>query len=78
VHSVFTCIHSGATAVAPYSGVLGSTLQSAEAARTGGDSWPRSAWNGYSCEGRKTRRVSASIYKSTRPSNGRMDKSALG
>jgi hypothetical protein len=51
VHGVFMHIRSGATAVAPYVGALGSTLHSAEAARTGGDSWPRSAWNGYSCEG---------------------------
>jgi hypothetical protein len=41
VHGVFTRIHSGATAVAFSDGALGSTLLSAEAARTGGDFWPR-------------------------------------
>jgi hypothetical protein len=51
VHGVFTRIRLGATAVALYGGALGSTLHSAEAARTGGDFWPRSAWNGYSCVG---------------------------
>jgi hypothetical protein len=49
VHGVFTHIRSGATAVALSGGVLGSTLHSAEAARTGGDFWPRSIWTGYSC-----------------------------
>jgi hypothetical protein len=78
VHRVFTRIRSGATAVALSSGALGSTLHSAEAARTGGDSWPRCAWNGYSCVGSKTLRDLASIYKSTQPPNGRMDKFALG
>jgi hypothetical protein len=34
--------------------------------------------NGNSSDGWKTLRVLASIYKSKRPSNGRMDKSALG
>jgi hypothetical protein len=51
VHGVFTRIRSGATAVALYGGALGSTLHSAEAARTGADFWPRSAGNGYSCVG---------------------------
>jgi hypothetical protein len=51
VHGVFTRIRWGATAVALYGGALGSTLYSAEAARNGGDFWPRSAWNGYSCVG---------------------------
>jgi hypothetical protein len=37
VHGVFTRIRSGATAVALSGGALGSTLHSAEAARTGGD-----------------------------------------
>jgi hypothetical protein len=78
VHGVFTRIRSGATAVALSGGVLGSTLHSAEAARTGGDFWPRCVWNGYSCVGFKTLRYLASIYKSTRPSNGRMDKFVLG
>jgi hypothetical protein len=35
VHGVFTHIRSGATAVALSGGALGSTLHSAEAARTG-------------------------------------------
>jgi hypothetical protein len=39
VHGVFTCIRSGATAVASYSGALGSTLPSMAAVCTGGDSW---------------------------------------
>jgi hypothetical protein len=34
--------------------------------------------NGYSSDGWKTLRVLASIYKSKRLRNGRMDKSALG
>jgi hypothetical protein len=34
--------------------------------------------NGYSSDGWKTLRVLDSIYKSKRPSNGRVDKSALG
>jgi hypothetical protein len=51
VHGVFTRIRSGATAVALYGGALGSTLHSAAAACTGGDFWPRSAGNGYSCVG---------------------------
>jgi hypothetical protein len=38
VHGVFTRIRSGATAVVLYSGALGSTLHSAAAACTGGDS----------------------------------------
>jgi hypothetical protein len=38
----------------------------------------RSNRNGYSSDGWKTLRVLASIYKSKRPSNGWMDKSALG
>jgi hypothetical protein len=41
VHGVFTRIRLGATAVALFGGALGSTLRSAEAARTGGDFWPR-------------------------------------
>jgi hypothetical protein len=48
VHGVFKRIRSGATAVDLYGGALGSTLHSVEAARNGGDFWPRSAWNGYS------------------------------
>jgi hypothetical protein len=78
VHGVFTRIRSGATVVALSGGALRSTINSAVAACTGGDFWPRSARNGYSCVGRKTLRVLASIYKSKRPSNGRMDKSVLG
>jgi hypothetical protein len=39
VHGVFTCIRSGATAVASYGGALRSTLLSMAAARSGGDSW---------------------------------------
>jgi hypothetical protein len=51
VHGVFTRIRSGVTVVALYGGVLRSTLHSAAAACTGGDFWPRSAGNGYSCVG---------------------------
>jgi hypothetical protein len=51
VHGVFTRIRSGATAVALYGGTLRYTLHSAAAACTGGDFWPRSARNGYSCVG---------------------------
>jgi hypothetical protein len=51
VHGVFTRIRSGATAVAFSGGALGSTLLSAEAARTGGDFWPRCTWNSYNCVG---------------------------
>jgi hypothetical protein len=40
VHGVFTRIRSGATAVASYGGVLGSTILSTAAVRTGGGSWP--------------------------------------
>jgi hypothetical protein len=78
VHGVFMRIRSGATAVALCGGALGSTLHSAVAAHTGGYFWPKSIRNGYDCVGWKTLRVSASIYKSKQPSNGRMDKSALG
>jgi hypothetical protein len=39
VHDVFTRIRSGATAVAPYGGALGSTTLSTAAVRTGGDFW---------------------------------------
>jgi hypothetical protein len=39
VHGVFTRIRSGATAVVSYGGVLGSTILSMAAARTGGVSW---------------------------------------
>jgi hypothetical protein len=49
VHGVFTCIRSGATVMALYSSALRSTLHSAAAACTGGDFWPRSVGNGYSC-----------------------------
>jgi hypothetical protein len=41
VHGVFTRIRSKATVVALSGSTLGSTLHSAEAARTGGDFWPR-------------------------------------
>jgi hypothetical protein len=51
VHGVFTRIRSGATAVALSGGALGSTLHSVDAARTGGDFWPRCVWNGYSYVG---------------------------
>jgi hypothetical protein len=51
VHGVFTRIRLEAPAVALYGGALGSTLHLAEAAHTGGDFWPRSAWNGYNCVG---------------------------
>jgi hypothetical protein len=39
VHGVFTRIRLGATAVASYSGALGSTLYSMTAVRTSGNSW---------------------------------------
>jgi hypothetical protein len=39
VHGVFTCIRSGVTAVASYSGALGSTILSTAAVRTGDDFW---------------------------------------
>jgi hypothetical protein len=39
VHGVFTRISLGATTMASYGGVLGSTLLSMAAARTAGDSW---------------------------------------
>jgi hypothetical protein len=39
VHSVFTRIRSGATAVASYGGALGSTILSTAAVRTGSDFW---------------------------------------
>jgi hypothetical protein len=39
VQGVFTRIRSGATVVASYGGVLGSTTFSTAAAHTGGDSW---------------------------------------
>jgi hypothetical protein len=39
VQGVFTRICSGATAVASYGGMLGSTLLSMTVVRTGGDSW---------------------------------------
>jgi hypothetical protein len=48
VHEVFTRICSGATAVALSGGALGSTLHSAEAARTGGDFLAKMCLNGYS------------------------------
>jgi hypothetical protein len=51
VHGVFTRIRSGATVVALYDGALRSTLHSAAAVCTDGDFWPRSAGNGYNCEG---------------------------
>jgi hypothetical protein len=74
VHGVFTRIRSGATAVALSGGALRST---AAAACAGGASsqdlfeMAIAAWV-------KTLRDLAFIYKSKRPSNGRMDKSALG
>jgi hypothetical protein len=39
VHGVFTCIRSGATAVASYGGAIGSTILSAAEVCTGGDFW---------------------------------------
>jgi maltoporin len=68
VHGVFTRIRSGATLAA-----LGGGAQ----IYTGGGV-RRSIRNGYKSDGWKTLRVLASIYKSKRPSNTRMDKSALG
>jgi hypothetical protein len=51
VHGVFTRIRSGATVVALSGGALRSTLHSAVAVCADGDLWPRSARNGYNCEG---------------------------
>jgi hypothetical protein len=51
VHGVFTRIRSGAVVVASFGGALRSRLHSAVMACTGGDFWPRSAENGYSCVG---------------------------
>jgi hypothetical protein len=51
VHGVFTRIRSGATAVVLSGGALGSTLLSAEAARTGGDFLAKMCLNGYNCVG---------------------------
>jgi hypothetical protein len=51
VHGVFTRIRSGATAVVLSGGALGSTLLSAEAARTGGDFLAKMCLNSYSCVG---------------------------
>jgi hypothetical protein len=39
VHGVFTCIRSGATAMASYSGALGSTILSRATVGTGSDFW---------------------------------------
>jgi hypothetical protein len=39
VHGVFTRIRSGAVVVVSYDGVLGSTILSTAAVRTGGDFW---------------------------------------
>jgi hypothetical protein len=51
VHGVFTHIRSGATVVALYGSALRSTLHSVAAVCTGGNFWPRSTGNGYSCVG---------------------------
>jgi hypothetical protein len=51
VHRLFTRIRLEATAVDLYGGALGSTLHSAAAACADGDSWPRSARNGYNYVG---------------------------
>jgi hypothetical protein len=51
VHRVFTRIRSGATVVALSGSALGSTLHSAEAARTGDDFLAKMCLNGYSCVG---------------------------
>jgi hypothetical protein len=51
VHGVFTRIRSGAIVVALYSGALRSMLHSVAVVCTGGNFWPRSAGNGYSCVG---------------------------
>jgi hypothetical protein len=64
VHGVFTRIRSGDTAVASYSGALGSTLLSTAAARTGGDSWLDLLRMAALVYGEETLRVLASIYKS--------------
>jgi hypothetical protein len=65
VHDVFTCIRSGATAVASYGGALESTLLSMAAARAQWRFLARSAGNGCECVRLKTLRVLPSIYKST-------------
>jgi hypothetical protein len=51
MHGVFTRIRSGATAVVLSGGAFGSTLLSAEAARTGGVFLDKMCLNGYSCVG---------------------------
>jgi hypothetical protein len=51
VHRVFTCIRSGATAVASGGGALGSAIYSEVAVRTGGGFLARSARNGCKCVG---------------------------
>jgi hypothetical protein len=66
VHGVFMRIRSGATLAALGGGALRST------------GVRRSIRNGYSSDGWKTLRVLVSIYKPKRPSNGQVDKSALG
>jgi hypothetical protein len=74
VHGVFTSIRSGATAVAFSGGALRST---AAAACAGGDSGQDLFEMATAAMGENPNGL-ASIYKSKRPSNGRMDKSALG
>jgi hypothetical protein len=78
VHGVFTRIRSGATVVASYGGALESVLYSMAAVHTSGYSWLDLLGMTAAVQGEKTLRGLASIYKSTRPLNGRMDKSALG
>jgi hypothetical protein len=65
VQRVFTRIRSGAAVVATGGGALGSTISTEVAVCTGGGFFARSSMNGCKCEGRKTLRVLASIYKST-------------
>jgi hypothetical protein len=75
VQGVFTRIRSGATLKARGGGALGSTTA---AACAGSGSTLDGIENDYSTDGWKTLRVLASIYKSNQPSNGQIDKSALG
>jgi hypothetical protein len=75
VHGVLTRIRSGATLEALGGGALGSTTAAARAGSGSGSDLFEMATT---MMGEKTLRVLASIYKSNRPSNGQMDKSALG
>jgi hypothetical protein len=78
VHCVFTRIRSGAIAVDSYGGAIGSTILSAAAVCTSGDFWlDPLEW--LRMHGVKTPKgFSFYVQVNGGPSNGRMDKSALG